>query len=290
MVMSQEQSESAGGVPLRRERNGLAAGMSGHRHGKRKRGIIMRDRLIGMCSIVIVLVMWQLIVDLHLVQRFLLSSPTGIAVALYDLFVKQNFLHQVLISAYQFAIGYAGAVIIGVVVGLMMGWFRSVRAALQPIVSAIYSTPTVALIPLFVVWFGVGNDSKIFMVMLAALFPVLLNTVAGTMAAPKELLEMSASFGATRLDTFRTILLPSAVPFIMTGLRLAVGVGVILTIVGEMLAGTDGIGYVIQNAGQTFDTREIFAGVIVVAVAATILIALLRRIERHFDAWRPSRG
>ena len=253
-----------------------------------KKRLFSRDRLTGLAAVIVVLGLWQMVVTTHLVGSFLLASPTSVAVALYDLFAKDGFLTQVGVSAYQFAAGYAISVIVGVTVGLVMGWFRPVAAALQPIVSALYSTPNVALIPLFVVWFGVGDNSKIVIVFVAAVFPVLFNTMAGVRTADKDLLQMAHAFGASRRQLFKTILLPSAVPFIMTGLRLALGIAIILMVVGEMLAGTDGIGYVIQNAGQTFQIAQIFAGVVVVAVASTIMMGGLRRLERRFDAWRPA--
>ena len=256
--------------------------------GPSRRRFLSRDRLIGATAVVVVLGLWQLVVTTGMVGNFLLASPSQVAVALYDLFAKDNFLTQVGVSAYQFALGYAFSVTVGVTLGLLMGWFRPVSAALQPLVSAMYSTPHVALIPLFVVWFGVGNNSKIAIVFIAAVFPVLLNTIAGVQTADKDLLQMAHAFGASRRQLFKTILLPAAVPFIMTGLRLAMGVAIVLMVVGEMLAGTDGIGYVIQNAGQTFQIAQIFAGVVVVAVASTIMMGGLRRLEKRFDAWRPA--
>jgi NitT/TauT family transport system permease protein len=259
------------------------------RQPRRVKRFFNQNRMLGAATVVVVLGLWQLAVNTHLVGSYLLASPSSSAVALYDLFAKQDFINDIRVTAYQFIVGYIMAVIVGVLIGLLMGWFGKVRAALQPLVSALYSTPHVALIPLFVVWFGVGDQSKIAMVFTSAIFPVLINTLAGVQTTDRELLQMAHAFGASQAQLFRTVLLPAAVPFIMTGLRLAVGVGVILVVVGEMLAGTDGIGYVIQNAGQTFQIAQIFAGVVVVAVGSTIMMGLLRRLERRFDAWRPAR-
>lgn len=256
---------------------------------RRRRKVLTRSRLIGTCSVIVTVGLWQALVDTHLVASFLLAPPDSVVIAIYHLLVKGNLLKDLEVSAYQFVIGYAMSVVFGVVLGLLMGWFSAVRAALQPIVSALYSTPNVALIPLFVVWFGVGNRSKIAIIFIGALFPVLFNTLAGVGTADKELLEMAGAFGASQRQVFRSILLPAAVPFIMTGLRLALGIAIILMVVGEMLAGTSGIGYMIENAGEQFAVPQIFAGVVIVAVASTIMMALLRRLERRFDAWRPAR-
>lgn len=259
----------------------------GPRPSKRRKSL-SRHRLLGAGAVASTLGLWQAVVDVHLVGSYLLAPPSAVAIALYELFTKGSFLSDIRVSAYQFLFGYAMAVLGGVALGLTMGWFAGIRAALQPLVSALYSTPHVALIPLFVVWFGVGNTSKIAIIFVGAIFPVLLNTVAGVGTADKELLEMAGAFGASQHQLFRTVLLPAAVPFIMTGLRLALGVAIVLMVVGEMLAGTAGIGYMIQNAGETFQIANIFAGVVVVAVASTIMMALLRRLERRFDAWRPT--
>jgi ABC-type nitrate/sulfonate/bicarbonate transport system permease component len=282
MAVAQHDQPAGTGSPLAQTE--YPAGPS-----RRKKKLVTANRLIGAAAVVAVMGLWQLVVDTHLVGSFLLASPSSVFAALYNLFTQQDFLSQIRVTAYQFILGYLMAVVVGVSVGLLMGWFDRVQAALQPIVSALYSTPHVALIPLFVVWFGVGDQSKIVMVFVSATFPILINTLAGVETADRELLQMAHAFGASRTQLFRTVLLPAAVPFIMTGLRLAVGVGVVLVIVGEMLAGTDGVGYVIQNAGQTFQIADIFAGVLVVAVGSTILMALLRRLEHRFDAWRPAR-
>jgi NitT/TauT family transport system permease protein len=255
----------------------------------RKRRGASRDRLIGAAGVIVVLGVWQLVVDVGLVGSYLLVAPTTVATSLWNLFTKQNMLMDVRVSAYQFAIGYLAAVIVGVVVGMLVGWYRNVASATQPLISALYSTPRIALIPLFVVWFGVGNDSKIVIVFIEAVFQILLSVVAGVRATDEQLLAVARSFGASEWQIFTTVVLPGAVPFLISGLRLAVGTGIVGMVVGEMLAGTAGIGYVIQNAGATFQIGDIFAGVAIIAVSAAIMMALLRRLERRFDAWRPTR-
>jgi NitT/TauT family transport system permease protein len=171
-----------------------------------------------------------------------------------------------------------------------MGWYRRVAYVLDPFVNAFYATPRVALLPLVVIWVGIGIWSKIAIVFLGAVFPVLLSTYSGVRTTDARLLRAARSFGADDLQIFRTLILPGSVPFIVTGLRLGVGRALIGVVVGELYAATAGIGFLISVAGNSFQTDKVFVGVLLIALVGIVSMELLGRLERRFERWRPAVG
>jgi NitT/TauT family transport system permease protein len=148
------------------------------------------------------------------------------------------------------------------------------------------ATPRIALMPLFIIWFGLGITSKIVVVLLSAIFPLIVNLQVAMSTIDADLVRVARSYGATRWQIFRSVALPTSVPFLITGLRLAAGRGLLGVIVAEVFGGSEGIGYMIQYAGATFQTDKVFAGVLVVAVTGITLDYSLERLGRHFDKWR----
>jgi NitT/TauT family transport system permease protein len=148
------------------------------------------------------------------------------------------------------------------------------------------ATPRIALMPLFIIWFGLGLTSKIVVVLLSAIFPLIVNLQVAMSTIDADLVQVARSYGATRWQIFRTIALPTSLPFLITGLRLAAGRGLLGVIVAEVFGGAAGIGYLIQYAGSTFQTDKVFAGVLVVAAAGITLDFTLERLGRYFDKWR----
>ena len=150
----------------------------------------------------------------------------------------------------------------------------------------LYATPLVALMPFFIIVFGVGIPAKIAIVYVMVVFPVLINTFTGIRTADADLLEMVRSFSASPGQVFREVLFPSALPFILTGLRLGVGRGLIAVVVGELFFSQQGLGYLINLAGQSFDTPLLFVGVLILAVAGVVLTGFLQTLERRMTPWR----
>jgi NitT/TauT family transport system permease protein len=156
-------------------------------------------------------------------------------------------------------------------------------------VTALYSTPRVALVPLVLIWFGLGMQSKVFIVFINAVFPVLINTIGGVRAIDHDLLKAARAYCASDWQIFTTVVIPGAVPFILTGVRQAVALGLIGVVVGEMFGGSEGIGYMVNYGGQTFQTDTVFLGVTIIALSGIILTWLAERLEKHFSRWRPER-
>lgn len=185
-----------------------------------------------------------------------------------------------------FTIGFIIASVAGVVIGVLMATSKVVFDFLDPWVSALYSTPLIALAPLFIVVFGIGLTAKVAVVITLAIFPVIINTAAGIKTTDRNLIECAHSFGAGRFQIFTKVLIPSAVPFIVTGLRLAVGRALIAVVVAEFFGARAGLGHMVFTASQNFATAEVWLGVFVLAIIGMTLIKLMYRFERWLAPWR----
>jgi NitT/TauT family transport system permease protein len=191
-----------------------------------------------------------------------------------------------LISGEEFFIGFSIAIVAGVLIGLVTASFEDASLLLTPWISGLYASPIVALAPLLILWFGVGIWSKIAVVISLVIFPMIINTEAGIKQADAQLIEASRSFGASRIQIFTKVALPSALPFIIAGLRLGVGRGLIGVVIGELAGSRGGLGYLINNASQVFNMPQLFASVIVLATAGIVLTALFGYVERVLVPWK----
>jgi NitT/TauT family transport system permease protein len=224
------------------------------------------------------------------ISPIFLSSPTAIAAAAVRLFSTGAIWNDLRVSALEFVLGFGLAIAVGIPLGLAAGWYRRFCFAIEPFLSALNATPRVALLPLIIIWVGIGIWSKVVVVFLGAVIPICINSLAGVRTTDARLLRVARSFQAGRGRLFRTIILPSAVPFILTGLRLGVGRAMVGVVVGELYAATAGIGFMITVAGASFQTDRVFVGVGIIALAGVLMIEALARLERRFETWRPKVG
>jgi NitT/TauT family transport system permease protein len=246
--------------------------------------------LLGTIAILAFLAFWELAVDLDWVNPLFTSSPSRILRTGYDMFADRSIYYDLEVSGYEFIVGYGGAILIGVPLGIVMGWYGRVDAVLDPFVTALYATPRIALLPLVMIWFGIGVASKVAIVFLGAIFPILVSTITGVRTMNADFVKVARSFGSNDRQLFLTVALPSAVPMLLTGLRLGLAHALVGIVVGEMYGATHGIGYIIAVAGARFQTDKVMVGIIIIAFAGIVLTALLRRIERRFEQWRPRIG
>ena len=245
--------------------------------------------IIGTVAVVIFFVAWQAVGSARIVSRLFLPAPTDVIEAFTEL-VKDGELAQDLgYSGAEFGIGYVLAAAVAIPLGLLLGWYPRFRYALDPFVTFLYATPRIVLLPLFIIWFGIGMESKVAVIFLGAFFAILINTTAGVRNLDAHLIKVARSLGAGDLVIFKTIALPGSVPFILTGLRLGIGHALIGVVVGELVAAQHGIGRMMAIAGATFQSSKVFAGLFFIAAAGMLLTYALQRLERHFDAWRPQR-
>ncbi|MEK7215891.1 MAG: ABC transporter permease, partial [Chloroflexota bacterium] len=193
---------------------------------------------------------------------------------------------HVLASGLEFALGFTIAGIAGILLGLLLASSGLARTTLNPWVSALYATPIVALSPRLILWFGLGLVSKIVVVFSVAVFPVLVNTQTGIETADEKLVETARAFGATQRQIFTKVLLPSALPFIVAGLRLAIGRGLVGVVVAELFGAKEGLGFLIVVSSQTFDMGALFVATVILAVAGVVSTEGVRMIERRIAPWR----
>jgi ABC-type nitrate/sulfonate/bicarbonate transport system permease component len=245
--------------------------------------------IIGTLSVVSVVTVWQLVANARIMPPLFLPGPTDVAQSFVKLFTdpQSEIWLDIATSGQEIVIGYGMAMVTGLALGLLMGWYTRFQYALDPFVNFFYSTPRIVLVPLFIIWFGIDMPSKIAVIFLGALFPIIINTMAGVRNTEAALLRVARSFGASDALIFQRVVLPGSVPFILTGFRLGVGHALTGVIVGELIAARHGVGQLIAIAGQTFQTPKMFAGVILIAGTGMLLTATLQRVEDRFQSWRP---
>ena len=246
-----------------------------------------REALVYLAaSAVVLLAVWEALPRLDLVDPLFVSAPTHIARRLYTMFfVTGEIYPHLATSALEGVLGFGLAIVVGVPAGLLVGRFRRVRLLTEPYIIALYSTPIVALLPLLILWFGIGLWSKVIIIFLGGVFPVMINTAAGAKAVDPGLIEAAAAFEASAYQIFRKVVLPAAVPYIVAGLRLGIGRVLIMIVVAEMYAATAGIGFFVMRAGSMFDTAGAFVGVIVLVATGVSLAQALRMVERRMAPW-----
>jgi NitT/TauT family transport system permease protein len=239
----------------------------------------------GLLSILAGLALWEFFSRVVVANALFLAAPTQIFGAIYRLAVSGQLAPHIAISAAEFAIGYAIASVLGIVTGFVMASSELGKKVLQPWIAGLYATPTIALAPLFILWLGIGIWSKVLVVVFLVLFPVTINTEAGLRTTSARLIEMLRSFGATPRQIFFKLSLPSAMPFILAGLKLGIGRGLIGVVVAELFGSRAGVGRLISQSADAFNMPELFAGVVILAVAGIAMTAGFTWIERVLVPW-----
>ncbi len=245
-----------------------------------------RSSLIATGSILAGLLLWEFAARLIIRDKLFLVAPSEVIVRSIELLQTGEIQQHTATSAFEFFAGFALSAVVGVFGGLMIGTSKLTRNIATPWISALYSTPTVALSPLLILWFGLGMWSKVIVVFIVSVFPVLVNTQAGIEGADERLVETARAFGAKRSQIFTKVLLPAAVPFIVAGLRLGIGRGLVGVVVAELFGATSGLGYLITVSSQIFDMGALFAAVVILAGAGVISTELVKILERKIAPWR----
>jgi len=247
---------------------------------KRRRGLPARTPY-GLISILAGLLLWEVAVRVFQPDPLTIVAPTTIGETLLDLFRTGSIWPDLTISMQGFSIGYAIAAVVAIPLGLTIGASQLVYRWANPWVNALYATPIVGLAPLFIIIFGFGLQSKAAVVVALCIFPILINTVSGARAVSTDHKELAVVYQANRLETFRRVLFPGAMPFILTGLRLAVGRGLIGVVVADLFGASAGLGLNLQRSAQSFDTANIFAVTVLLAFLGIVLTAIIEFFERR---------
>jgi NitT/TauT family transport system permease protein len=245
--------------------------------------------LFGLLGFVIVLPLWQFVVWAKLVKRVTLSTPIDIlATGFRDVFVTGYILPHLWVSTTEYVVGFLLAAVTGIALGLALGMSRRLQYLVDPWLDAIYATPTIALVPLIILVFGIGFPQKVIVVWLEAIFVIVVSVIAGVHAAEKRHLDTALSFKASRRLRFTSVILPSSVPFVLTGLRLGATRALEGVVVAEFLASNAGIGFYINFAGTSLRTDRVMFGVILLGLFGILVGELIRRVEHRYERWRPS--
>lgn len=241
---------------------------------------------VMLASVVVVLAFWQVGGQLGLIARDFTSTPAEILAAGVEMVRSGELWTNAQVTLLEFLAGYVLAVVVGVPLGMLMGWRQRLRQTLEPALIALYVTPGLALLPLIVLGLGIGPASKIAMVFVEAVITIIVNSMAGIRETDPRLVQAARSFCATDLAVFGKVLLPSALPTIVAGLRLGAGRGVIAVIVAELYGGTVGIGLQIATYGQSFVIAPLLFLTLVVAVFGYAVSTALGVAERRLSSWR----
>ncbi|GAB4068545.1 ABC transporter permease [Ancylobacter sonchi] len=240
----------------------------------------------GAAVILGLLLAWELAVRSGTVNPMFSSSPSRILVAGIDIARDGSLARHLLSSGYTFFVGFGLAIVAGVPIGVFIGWYGWANRAFSPLVSAFYTTPRIAMMPLFIIWFGLGLGSKVALVFLSAVFPLIVNMQVAMQNIDRDLKRVGDAYGASQWQLFRTIALPASVPFLLTGLRLAMGRGLLGVVAAEVFGGSEGIGYLIEYAGATFRIDVVFVGVFLIALFGIAMDRGLYALSRRLDSWK----
>ena len=246
-----------------------------------------RGRLVlGTLAVAVFLLVWEAVGWLEVIPVAFIARPTLVVEAGYDLARSGELLANARVSFLEFVYGFFPALVAGVALGIAMGRYRRVGNLLDPLMMAAYTTPRIALLPLLIIWFGVGMGSKVAIVFLGAVFPIIVNTVAGIRQIEPVWVRAARSFGCNELGILRRVVLPGALPIIMTGVRLGVGRGIISVIVGEMYVSVAGVGRIMMDYSAGIRTAHTIVLVAVVAGFGFLLVRAVYELERRLGPWR----
>lgn len=248
----------------------------------------IRDRTwwYGPVAVAAALAFWEVGVRVGNVPEIILPRPSIVVVALYDLFARKQLLYDLGLTLYRIFAGFFLAAILGIGLGLLMGMSRRIYAVADIFVAALYPVPKIALLPLLVIWLGTGNTFQVALSALGCIFPILINTIIGVRQCDEGLILAARDLGATKVQIQRKVVLPAAIPAIFGGLRLALGISIILVVAAEMQTARYGLGAKLQLAGQVLETGQVFAILLLLAVIGVIFTKVQDRLGNLVDRWR----
>lgn len=236
------------------------------------------------------LVAWQLVAWWQIFPSFAFPSPVStyrafIATSTHG-YLGSTLLQDLLISLWRVSEAYAGAVVIGVALGVAMTQSRAVFTVIDPYLQFLRPIPPLAYIPLFVVWFGIGEMPKVLLILVSTLPVIIINTINGVQSTPRYRVELAQNLGASRLQILRRVIFPSALPDIFTGMKVAIGVAWSTLVAAELIAASQGLGWLIEEAGQQLQTGIVVTGIIVIGIMGYLMDLSIRALEHAVIPWR----
>lgn len=244
----------------------------------------IRPAYVRLVSFLVLLALWE--VAGRSVNPLFFAGPSTILGAFGDLLRSGELWEALMFSGKNLLIGFALAVVAGIAVGLLMGRYPIVEYTFDSFINALYVTPLVALIPLIMLWFGLGTEAKIFIVFLMAVFPILINTWVGVQKVNEDLIDVAVSFCANERQLFNKIIIHATLPYIMAGLRLGIGRAIIGMVIAEFFTGINGLGGIIINAGNNFQTAKMFVPIIILMLLGVGLTEAVKVLEARIAPWQ----
>jgi len=238
-------------------------------------------------SVVLFLGTWELASQLGWIRPLFFSSPSAVLAAAYREMTTADFWNDLRISMTEFVLGFGLAVLLSIPLGLILGWSKRVGHFFDPWLRFFYATPRITYIPLLVLWFGLGLQSKVALVFAGPFITILVGTLEGVRTTPPTYLNVARSFGASRIWIFRSVLFPSTVPFILAAMRLAVGIGIVAIVLGEMYASQAGIGHMLMTASNNLQADRVLFAVLVLTLFGVGLSKILLMIDSRVADWKP---
>jgi NitT/TauT family transport system permease protein len=242
---------------------------------------------LGALGIILFFLAWELASRTHLLNPFYFPPFSQVIAKGIELFASGSIWEHMVFSLTNFSVGFAIATLAGILAGIPMGWYKGISKTLDPLLSGIYATPLIALLPLIIMLFGLGPMSKIIMTFLAAVFPVLINTMTGIANTDTHLIRMSRSFGARDATIFLKVSIPGSLPYIVSGMRVALGRALVYIVVAEQYGAAMGLVYLSWVAAQRFQIATMFVPIVIIACLGAGMTELLKAIERRLEKWKP---
>ncbi|HVZ51398.1 MAG TPA: ABC transporter permease [Pseudolabrys sp.] len=240
----------------------------------------------GLASFIIAAVLWEIVARVVVKNPLFFTSLVDVVERGIALWQSGELQTHIWTSFVEFAGGYLLAAVLGILGGIGMAASKTARGFFDPWMSMLYSTPILALGPLFILWLGIGMTSKIAVIFMVAVFPILINTLVGLTTTDRLLLDVGRSLGATPHQLYLKVRIPAALPYIIAGLRLSVARALVGVVVAELFGARAGLGFLILQSAQSFDTAAMFVGVVILAAAGVGSVALLKLVERKMAPWR----
>jgi len=253
------------------------------------RRVAVGEQLIAMVSPLLLIALWEGLVRIRILDARFFPAPSSIVGTFAGLIASGELLLHVSASLRRVLLGFLVGGVPALTLGLAMGLSRWARAALNPIISATYPIPKSAILPLVMLIFGLGDASKVVLVAIGVFYLVLINTMAGVLNIQPIFLDVGRNFGANRLQVFRSIALPGALPLIFAGLRLGLGIGLVLIVIAEIVGARSGIGYMIWQAWTIFQVERMYVGLVVIAILGWLAALILDAVERALIPWSPNK-
>ena len=247
---------------------------------------VKRETWISLGSALLFLTLWEAAVDLRWVNSAFLVAPSRIVTATVALINNGELMGDIAITLARMFSGFFLGAILGLLVGLAMGWSKELRAVLDPIVAVIFPLPKIALLPLIMLLIGIGERPIVLIIALGAFFPVLINCMAGVMNIDQIYFDAARNYGASKFKTFTKVILPGSLPVAFAGIRLALGMSLLMAVVAELAIATNGLGAMVWLSWQTLRVERIYVAIAVIAVLGLLLNPLLQLVEKYLIPWK----